>query len=81
MKMIRHHHKPAGKPTITRWAVQHERNETLKCGFIVEDAGATRHAGCEEIRNIPVAVGPDTMQAAQSAWGWFVGNGIVGRVP
>jgi hypothetical protein len=93
--MVRHHHETTGKPPITQWAVQEERREPLKRGLVVEDADTAIHTEREQIRNVPVAVGPYPMETTQPARGWFVGReaaawghaayivlrGVVGRVP
>jgi hypothetical protein len=72
MNVIGHHDEAASEPTVTCRAVEEERNQSLERRFGVEDAGASSYTYRQEIGDVPIAIRPDAMQAAQAAWGWFV---------
>ena len=51
VNVVGHDDEAATEPTVTRRVVEEERNQSLKCGFVVEDAPTTIHANRQERTN------------------------------
>ena len=75
VNVVGHDDETASEPMMPLWAVEQERNEPLERVFVVQDTGTAIHAHPQEIRNIPLAIRPDAMQAAKAARGWSIGIG------
>ncbi|HSU56967.1 MAG TPA: hypothetical protein VLT36_23190 [Candidatus Dormibacteraeota bacterium] len=71
MDVVGHDDEAAAEPTVAGGRIEEEGDEAFKGGFVVEDATATVHAGSEEIGDVAVAIGPDTVKATETA-GWGV---------
>ena len=73
--VVGHEDEATAVPMIASRAVEQEGDETLEGVLVIEHAGAAIHANRQQVGDVSVAVGPDTMQATQAAWGFVGGIG------